>query len=309
MDPSFFSHIALSNHQATIRRRGHQVIKSWFDGRSHSWLHFWSNFRSMNRLYALILLLPLISFIAGTKIPDAIVNTDADKMTSDNLGNVYLIKDESIFKYDSLGVLQKTFSNKTFGAITSANATNALRIILFYKDFNRVVTLDNTLSQNGEALTLETIGFPMTSLVAASHDNGLWIYDMRNFELLRLNRSLEVEHRSGNLSQVLGIDLQPNFIIEKDNRLFLNNPATGILVFDVFGTYSKTLPVLQLKSFQVVDNTVIYYKDGMLQADAIIINEHINYTSPVGDSTTKDMRMERNAIFVLGEKRLDIYKK
>ncbi len=264
----------------------------------------------MTRTFSLLIFaLICFAFAPETRKPDAIVTVEAEKMTSDNLGNVYLIKDESIFKYDSLGVLQKTFSNKTFGAITSADATNALRIILFYKDFNRVVTLDNTLSENGEALTLETIGFPMTSIVAASHDNGLWIYDMRNFELLRLNRNLEVEHRSGNLSQILGIDLQPNFMIEKDNRLFLNNPGTGILVFDVFGTYSKTIPVLHLKTFQVVDNSVVFYKDGILQAEAIIINEHINYTSPIGDSTTKDMRMERNAIFVLNAKQLLIYKK
>jgi hypothetical protein len=257
----------------------------------------------------LLLLLTVVAFSPESRRPDVIVNIEAEKMTSDNLGNVYLIKDESIFKYDSLGTLQKTFSNKTFGAITSADATNALRIILFYKDFNRVVTLDNTLSENGEPLTLETIGFPMTSLVAASHDNGLWIYDMRNFELIRLNRNLQVEHRSGNLSQILGIELQPNFLIEKDNRVFLNNPGTGILLFDVFGTYSKTLPVLNLKSFQVVDNTVLYYKEGILHAEAILVNEHISFTDPVGDSTTKDMRMERNAIFVLNEKQLVIYKK
>jgi hypothetical protein len=263
----------------------------------------------MNRFFALLFLLPLISFSPETRKPDVTVNVEAEKMTSDNLGNVYLIKGESIFKYDSLGVLQKTFSNKNFGAITSADATNALRIILFYKDFNRVVTLDNTLSLNGEPLTLETIGFPMASLVAASHENGLWIYDQQNFELVLLNRNLQVEHRSGNLSQILGIELQPNFIIEKDNRLFLNNPVTGILVFDVFGTYSKTIPILNLKSFQVVDNSVLYYKGRNLQADAILVNDHIDYTKPIGDTLTKDMRMERNAIFVLKEKTLDIYRK
>jgi hypothetical protein len=263
----------------------------------------------MNRLITFLILLPLIAFMPGTKSPDVSVKTDADKITSDNLGNVYLIKDESIFKYDSLGVLQKTFNNKTFGAITSADATNALRIVLFYKDFNRVVTLDNTLSQNGEALTLETIGFPLASLVAASHDNGLWIYDMRNFELIRLNRNMQEEHRSGNLSQILGIELQPNFMIEKDNRVFVNNPGTGILVFDVFGTYSKTIPVLNLKSFQVRDDAVVYYKDYHLQMDFIKLNDHIDFTSPLGDTATKDMRMERNAIFVLNNKGLDIYKK
>ncbi len=261
----------------------------------------------MKSLFALLLLLPLISFAPETLIPDVVVKIEAEKMTTDNLGNVYLSKGESISKYDSLGVLQKTFSNKNFGAITSIDATNALRIVLFYKDFNRVVTLDNTLSQNGEALTLETIGVPMVSLVAASHDNGLWIYDVQNFEIIRLNRNLQIENRSGNLSQLLGIELQPNFLIEKDNRLFLNNPKTGILVFDVFGTYSKTLPVLNLKTFQVVDDAVLYYEQDHLQMDFIKLLDHIDYTNPIGDSTTITMRMERNAVFVLKEKHLDIY--
>lgn len=263
----------------------------------------------MKSLGAFLLFIPLLAFSPSGGAPSASINIEADKMTTDNLGNVYLIKGESIFKYDSLGHLQKTYSNKNYGNITSADATNALRIILFYKDFNRVVTLDNTMSQNGSALTFETIGFPLASLVASSYENGLWIYDQQNFELVRLNRNLQAEHRSGNLSQILGIELQPNFILEKDNRLFLNNPSTGILIFDIFGTYSKTIPVLNLESFQVQDNSIIYYQDGKLQVENIQVNDHINYTKPVGDSLTKDMRMEKNAVFVLKKNQLDIYRK
>jgi hypothetical protein len=256
----------------------------------------------------LTILLPLAAFSPVMKLPDFVINVEASRMTSDNIGNVYLIKDESIAKYDSKGVLQKTFSNKNFGAITSADATNALRIILFYKDFNRVVTLDNTLSQNGDPLTLETIGYPLASLVAASHDNGLWVFDQANFELLRLNRNLQVENRSGNLSQILGIDLQPNFLIEKDNRLFLNNPSTGILTFDVFGTYSKTLPIKNLNKFQVVDDAILYFEKGTLVTESISIDNKLSFTEPC-DTTALDMRMEKNAVFVLKRNSLEIYNK
>ncbi|CAN5389193.1 hypothetical protein BH09BAC5_BH09BAC5_15040 [soil metagenome] len=263
----------------------------------------------MKFLFTLLLLLPLISFSPETKLPDVIVKLTADKITTDNLGNVYTIKSESISKYDSLGILQKSFSNKNFGAITSADATNALRIVLFYKDFNRIVTLDNTLSQNGQPIALENIGFPLVTLVAAAHENGFWIYDQQNFELVFLNRNLKPEHRTGNLSQLLGINLQPNFILEKDNRLFLNNPQTGIMVFDIFGTYSKTIPVKNLNSFQVIDDAVLYYSENHLQMDFIKLNDHTDYNQPVGDSTTIDMRMEQNAIFVLKENSLEIYHK
>jgi hypothetical protein len=263
----------------------------------------------MKFLSAILLFLPLMAFSPSGNIPSHTINAEAEKMTTDNIGNVYLIKAESIFKYDASGRLQKTYSNKNYGNITSADATNALRIVLYYKDFNRVVFLDNMMSQIGDPLTLETIGFPLATLTASSYDNGLWIYDPQNFELVRLNRNLQVEHRSGNLSQILGIELQPNFLLEKDNRLFLNNPSTGILIFDVFGTYSKTIPVTNLKALQVQDNSIVFYQDGKMQAENILINDHINYTKPVGDSLTKDMRMEKNAVFVLKKKEVEIYDK
>jgi hypothetical protein len=261
----------------------------------------------MIRVFSLLLIfIPILAFSPEAKKPDIIVNVEGEKILSDNLGNVYIIKAESISKYDSKGILQKTFSNKTFGPITSADATNALRIILFYKDFNRVVTLDNTLSQNGDPIQLEALGFPLATLAASSHDNGLWIYDQQNFELIRLNRNLQVEQRTGNLSQLLGTDLQPDFLIEKDNRLFLNNPATGILIFDVFGTYSKTIPIKELKNFQVVDDNLIYFQKGNLQMWNLITTEQTNFTEPV-DTASLGMLMEKNAIFDLQQKQLLIY--
>ena len=182
-----------------------------------------------------------------------------------------------------------------------------MRIILFYKDFNRIITLDNTLSEVGEATALETIGFPLTALAAASHDNGLWIYDQTNFELVRLNRNLQIENRTGNLSQVLGIALQPNFIIEKDNRLFLNNPSTGILIFDIFGTYSKTIPEKELKNFQVLDENIIYYRKPELSEINITTLEKTVFDGI--DPEALVVRIEKKAFFILKENELQIFNK
>lgn len=260
----------------------------------------------MTRFLFLFLLLPLASFAPGEKQPDYVVAVTEERMVTDNLGNVYLIKDESITKRDVKGVVQRTFSDKTFGPITSADATNALRIVLFYKDFNRVVFLDNTMSQNGESVKLEALGYPMATLAASSHDNGMWVYDQQNFELIRLNRALEPEQRTGNISQLTGIDIQPNFLIEKDNRLFLNDPATGILVFDVFGTFSKTVPVKELKTFQVIDDNIVYYRGGMMKQWNLLTAEEAFFEEPV-DTAALDMRLEKNAVFVLEKEKLMIY--
>ena len=164
------------------------------------------------------------------------------------------------------------------------------------------------MSQNGDPIQLDALGYPLASLVGSSHDNGLWIYDQQNFELLRLNRNLEVEQRTGNLSQLLGIALQPNFIMEKDDRLFLNNPATGILVFDIYGTYSKTIPVKDLKTFQVIEDKILYFQSPTISMWDLPTAEISAFDDP-HDTAAVDMRMEKNAFFVLTKQQLEIYNK
>ncbi|MCU0432772.1 MAG: hypothetical protein MUC87_04895 [Bacteroidia bacterium] len=242
----------------------------------------------------LLLLLPLLA--ADTQ-KTAVIAEKSEQMLTDNLGNVYLVLADRIRKFDQRGQFQKEFSNKNFGSITTADATNPLRILLFYRDFSRIIFLDNTLSQNGEPVQLEALGYPLTTLAATSYDNGLWIYDQQNFELLRLNRNLQIEQRTGNLSQQLGIELHPNFILEKDNRLFMNNPETGVLVFDVFGTYSKQLPLPGLSQFQIDDDALVWFDGKQLHSYALSTYENSVYEKPV-DSLARSMRIEKPVVVV-----------
>lgn len=241
-------------------------------------------------------LLLLCAFVIK-RSPDHELASNASSIVSDELSNVYLIDKDRFVKYDLRLKFVKEFSNKNFGDITSADLTNPLRPLLFYREFGRIVFLDNTLSQNGDPVAMERLGYPLATLAASSHDNGLWIYDQPSFEMLRFDQNLGITSRSGNLSQILNIDLQPNFIVEKDNRVFLNNPSTGILVFDVFGTYMKTVPVKNLASFQVDDDNIIYYDAGQLHSWNIRTSEITTYDEPV-DQLAIGMRIERDAIFV-----------
>lgn len=264
------------------------------------------------RPFLLLLLLLSCSFISSDST--FTINEPATNFTTDNLGNAYLINGPTIRKFDSHGIFQKEFSNKNFGAVSSVDATNALRIVLFYRDFNRVIFLDNTMSQNGDPVQLEALGFPLATLAAYSHDNGLWIYDQQNFELIRFNRSLQIEQRTGNLSQVLGIDsLQPDFILEKDNRLFLHNPSTGIMIFDIFGTYSKTIPVKDLKNFQVEDDNIIWFAKEMNYVNIRTLETGLRPHSEAGAIDQQfrnpeliNVRKEMNSYYFFDSKKLVI---
>lgn len=190
-----------------------------------------------------------------------IIETEIDYFTTDNLGNIYIIKGEELIKYDPNGNLLQRHSNKKLGKVYSVDVSNPLKILLFYKDFSTIVFLDNMLAQYGNPINLNDLQLEQASLSCSSHNNSIWVYDPISFQLIRLDQHLNVIQQTGNLVQQLGHEINPDFILEYNNWMYLNNPETGILVFDIYGTYLKTIPIKGIKEFQVMDNLLIYFKE------------------------------------------------
>lgn len=187
------------------------------------------------------------------------IKTSVDFFTSDNQSNIYVVKNDEITKYDQTGKLLYKYSNKNLGKISYIDASNMLRVLVYYKDFSQVLFLDNTLSLTGEPISFDKLGYQSTSLACASHSNGVWIYNQQNSSLTQLGTSYEKEHQTENLSALLGVELQPIEIVEYDNKIYINNPSTGILIFDIYGTYYKTIPIKNVKHFQPVSGDLLYY--------------------------------------------------
>jgi len=188
----------------------------------------------------------------------------APLFTTDRLRNVYTVsKTNEVVKYNPEGLPQFRYNNNTLGDLGYVDATDPFNLLLFYPDFRTVVLLDRTLSESGrfDLYDLDVIDVPA---VGISSDNNLWIYDDIKFNIKKINRNGAVLQESNNISMVLGKTLQPNFILERNNQLYVNDPELGILVFDLFGNYNKTLDIKGLEQFQVMDNQLIYQEEGKL---------------------------------------------
>jgi hypothetical protein len=192
----------------------------------------------------------------------ASIKTEADLFTADNQGNVYVVKDGELSKYDHAGKLLYKYSNKNLGKISSVDASNMLRILVYYKDFSQVVFLDNTLSLTGEPVSFDKLGYPAVSLACAAHNNGMWIFDEQNSAIVLLGSDYEKTQKTENLSTLLNMSIQPVEMLEYDNRVYLNDTAHGILVFDIYGTYYKTIPYKEITHFQPVRDQVYYMRAG-----------------------------------------------
>jgi len=205
----------------------------------------------------------LMSFVLqkdGNKLMYALSHKH-NYLTVDNLGNLFLVKDNEIVKYLSGGKYFNRYSNLKLGNIHFVDATNALRVMLFYKDYQQLIFLDNQLTQKRNAVSLEDMGLEQTDLVCASANNGFWLYNKANNELLRFNEALKKIASTGNLKQILQTELNPNYLTEYNNNVYLNCPETGVYIFDIFGTFSKLIPVKNIKELQVAEQIFYFATD------------------------------------------------
>ncbi len=218
------------------------------------------------------------------------IETTADFFTTDNQCNIYAVKANELTKFDKTGKLLYKYSNNNFGNISFVDASNMLKILVFYKNYLQVVFLDNTLSINGDPISFDKLGFIQAQLICSSHNNGMWIYDQQNMELVRIGQNLERTQQTGNLSVLLNVPMKPDYLIEYDNKVYLNNPETGILVFDIYGTYYKTIPIKNIKQFQPFSNLVYYNSSNEIKAYNLKTADETQFEIPL--SEFKNFRLE-----------------
>ena len=225
-----------------------------------------------------------------------------NSITTDQFGFYYEISDTEINKFSSKGKLDCSYSNNLLGVIANVDVSNPQKILVYFKDFTKILILDNTLSPSSEVIDLTTIELDETSLVCRSYNDAVWYYDPVRFELIRKNQELVTTISSGNIANLLNRNIQPNFMSEYNNKLYLNDPASGVLVFDIYGTYLKTLPVLGLKSFQVRDKFLIYTnKVSEIETYDFFSLEKITY-KPSKYSSITSVRVENESIYIVDKK-------
>ncbi len=215
----------------------------------------------------------------------------------DAFGNIYEISQNEITKYNSLGILQKKFSTKRYGIIDVLDVTNPLKILVYYKDFQQIIFLDNQLTATSNVISLESMGYEQTNIICSSSNNSFWIFDKQNNELLRFNSDLKPLVKTGNLKRILDININPTFIQEHNNYVYLNCPNEGILVFDIYGTYYKTIPIKQLKEFNIINGDVFYYQNNILkQYQSSTFN---TIEKPFSDTLIKTVYWQNNKYYKL----------
>ncbi len=234
------------------------------------------------------------------------ITIDAKDIQTDRLGNLYVVtKTNQLYKYNANGELLCTLNYKYLGNINHIDATNPLEVYVFYKEQNEILFLDNNLAYRGEIL-LNDYSISQASAVARAFDNGIWLFDNADLQLKKLSKTGELLQQSGNVKQYVSGNISPTFIYDNNDRVFVNDSSNGILVFNVFGSYMKTIPIKGCVEFKMINDEVLYNRDGKLfQYNTKTFTEKI-FQLP-DTSRVKDISIENERLFLLKPNSVDIY--
>ena len=175
----------------------------------------------------------------------------------DLLGNIYTVDQKNRLKvFDQNMKLLFEYYNNGLGNISFLDITNPRKIIVFFPGFQKMIFLDNTLSEIGRVNTETNLPYDIRA-IGSSRDNNLWIYDALDYRLKKIDPEGKTILESNPLESYLQLDILPNYIIEYNNEVFLIEENLGAAVFDNFGNY---LRFTSLKS----GSSINYYKEGLV---------------------------------------------
>jgi hypothetical protein len=236
------------------------------------------------------------------------IDAQAKNFTTDKLQNIYLLTpDNEVVKYTPQGQEQFRYPNKTLGNASCLDATNPFHLLLFFPDYQNVLTLDRTLNPTGQFNLLQ-FGLFQVNAVGMASDGRLWVFDEVDFRLKKFESDGTLVTEGNDLSLVLGKTIRPNFLVEKDQLVYLNDPKVGILVFDVFGQYQKTLPIQALTEFQVFEDQLIYFKEGKLYSFHLKALLESVIRLPEGARRDDKVKVQKDRLYLLGENSLRVFK-
>jgi hypothetical protein len=234
------------------------------------------------------------------------IDSKASQVTIDKLGNIYTLEGSRLTCLDSTGKLKATFSNFSDGVYTSVDVNDPLKILLYSREFSRIRFLDQNLAQKSGEVDLSAQGYPNVLLACTSYESGFWIYDATGMQVVRFNSRGEQEQTSGNIAALAGFAPVPVFMTECDNMLYIADTAKGILIFDRYGAYLKTLPIYRVQNIHFFAGSIyVSNPDGIVQYNTGDPTT-VGYAFP--EKPAVDACLENGRLYLLNGTQLKIYK-
>jgi hypothetical protein len=212
--------------------------------------------------YFLTLLIFTFSFAQKPKLKTSVLNSEEMENKTyvgfDGLSNHYFIKNNVFSKqYEK----QKwDYKNVALGKITSVDFINPLQIVVFYEDFNTIITLDNQLNEIQKFNLFDIDNTLFASKVGMASQNQFWIYNALTQQIVLFDYLKNSSKNIGNPIQESIKYTQSDF-----NNFYWIDENNNWLATDIFGKVTLLANIPPWEQIQIIDSDrLLFSNDNIL---------------------------------------------
>lgn len=227
----------------------------------------------------------------------------------DNLDNVYLInKSYQLKKIKANGDSVAVFNDvKKYGNPDYVDVTNPLKSLLYYKNYSTVVVLDRLLIVRN-TINLRKQNIFYVNAVTLSYDNYMWIFDEEDFRLKKIDEEGKIVQSSVDWRMLFDSVPAPVKIIDRDNFLYVYDPAKGFYIFDYYGGFKNKLSFLNWSNVEVNGNNVYGFEGSKLYSYQLKSLQLKEYKLPAFFGNYVSIKAMNGLVYLLNENGVDIYR-
>lgn len=235
-------------------------------------------------------------------------NVNSRLFETDALGDIFVVTTRNeILKFDDTGYFEGSYANKKYGTITSIDATNPFKLLMYFGDFQTILLIDRLLNPI-VTISLGNYSAAQPQGVATADDGSIWVYDAGARQFLKF----VLENNTVTLANTFVVNNSNRFNCEQmvvtTSGIYINDKQKGIFRFDLFGHLIEQLDIRNVVHFQIMDNAIYYtdatgfYVYSMNAKTKTLIN------MPEGIQTTQIKRLQKNKLYIQRGGSIDVYK-
>jgi hypothetical protein len=238
------------------------------------------------------------------------ISAEIVDFTVDNLGNIYLLnKDNQLKKLNANGDSLAVFNDvRRYGKIATIDATNPLKVLVYYREFTTIIELDRFLNIiNTIDLRSRTLNILQAKAVGLAYDNNVWVYDEQDAKLKRIGDDGSLVDQTADFRQLFDSTPDPVVIRDQGGLVYLYDSTKGVYAFDHYGTLKAHIALPGWLDFDVIDKNIFGRDENKFYRYQLGTLDMKEEPIPAAYLGALHIRITPSVIYVLKKTGLEIY--
>jgi hypothetical protein len=237
-----------------------------------------------------------------------VINGDIVDFTVDNLDNIYILNNRNqLKKYNTNGDSVAIFNDvKKFGQLSFIDASNPLKVLLYYKDFATVIMLDRFLNIRN-TIDLRKQNIFQAKAIGQSYDNKIWVYDELESKLKKIDEDGKLMQETADFRLLLGQSPSPIKIFDENKYVYLYDSLQGVYVFDYYGALKNNIMILRWNNFKVVGKYIFGSRGDTLYRYEIKTFQYDEWKMPEEIFRSRAFNFSSSRLYALKNDGIEIY--